>query len=553
MDNIQEIKSKLSILEVVSGYVRVEKSGTQYKARCPFHNEKTPSFYVSPSRGTYHCFGCAESGDIFKFVEKMESLEFKDALKILAERAGVTLSRIRKEDDSKLLQLMESARQFFEITLSESIDAKKYLHDRGLTDASISNYKIGYTKNDWRLLFVHLMSSGFTDIECVESGLIIKTDDNKYYDRFRGRIMFPIRNISGATVGFTGRVLPVYDDGKSGKYVNTPETKLYHKSKILFNYDYARKFIADTREVILVEGQMDVIMSAQSGIQNVIAVSGTAFTEEQVNIIKRLADNVVLAFDNDAAGKKAAEKAAIMCAYGGVTVMNVDIKEKDIADIVQNDPSEWKKVYANKVMYIEFLAKNFLSLNDERDRINYTKDKVVSYLKAISSPLERDFAIKSFCRVTGIDSEAIKSEVDKNIKLDEFKNGNSQSINSENNSEYSDGVEVKIKVSKKDKIILDILCLEKDLQIKKEVQEGESVLDDLRKDEEKQDMPEDIIEKRIHELEKENLLNFNYYNDLKKEYEKINYDEKHKNIIDKINMGDDNALQELQNLVKTKK
>ena len=298
MDNIQEIKSKLSILEVVSGYVRVEKSGSQYKARCPFHNERTPSFYISPTRGSYHCFGCAESGDIFKFVEKMESLEFKDALKILADRAGVTLSRIRKEDDSRLVSLMESARQFFEITLSESIDAKKYLHDRGLTDSSIKNYKIGYTKNDWRLLFVHLMSSGYTDTECVESGLIIKTDDNKYYDRFRGRVMFPIRNISGATVGFTGRVLPVYDDGKSGKYVNTPETKLYHKSKILFNYDYARKFIADTREVILVEGQMDVIMSAQSGIQNVIAVSGTAFTEEQVNIIKRLADTVVLAFDN---------------------------------------------------------------------------------------------------------------------------------------------------------------------------------------------------------------------------------------------------------------
>lgn len=548
MDNIQEIKSKLSILEVVSGYVRVEKSGTQYKARCPFHNEKTPSFYVSPSRGTYHCFGCAESGDIFKFVEKMESLEFKDALKILAERAGVTLSRIRKEADSRLLQLMESARQFFEITLSESIDAKKYLHDRGLTDASINNYKIGYTKNDWRLLFVHLMSSSFTDAECVESGLIIKTDDNKYYDRFRGRIMFPIRNISGATVGFTGRVLPVYDDGKSGKYVNTPETKLYHKSKILFNYDYARKFIADTREVILVEGQMDVIMSAQAGIQNVIAVSGTAFTEEQVNIIKRLADNVVLAFDNDAAGKKAAEKAAIMCAYGGLTVMSVDIKEKDIADMVQNDPNEWKKVYTNKVMYIEFLAKNFLNLSDERDRINYTKDKVVSYLKAISSPLERDFAIKSFCRVTNIDSAAIKDEVDKNIKIDEFKNGNSQSINSENNnSEYSDGVEVKIKVSKKDKIILDILCLEKDLNIKEKI-----ALNNVKIEEEKQDMPEDIIEKRIHELEKENLLNFNYYNDLKKEYEKINYDEKHKNIIDKINMGDESALQELQNLVKTK-
>lgn len=543
MDNIQEIKSKLSILEVVSGYIRVEKSGSQYKARCPFHNERTPSFYISPTRGSYHCFGCAESGDIFKFVEKMESLEFKDALKILADRAGVTLSRIKKEDDSRLISLMETARQFFEITLSESIDAKKYLHDRGLTDSSIKNYKIGYTKNDWRLLFVHLMSAGFTDIECVESGLIIKTDDNKYYDRFRGRVMFPIRNISGATVGFTGRVLPVYDDGKSGKYVNTPETKLYHKSKILFNYDCARKFIADTREVILVEGQMDVIMSAQSGIQNVIAVSGTAFTEEQVNIIKRLADTVVLAFDNDAAGKKAAEKAAIMCAYGGLQIMSVDIKEKDIADIVQNNPSEWQNVYDKKIMYIEFLAKNFLQINDERDRINYTKDKVVIYLKAISSPLERDFAIKNFCRITGVDNEAIKSEVDKNIKLDEFKTNNlnsNQNNDSNTNSEYGDGTEVKIKVNKKDKVILDLNILKRELKI-----EDDFVLDD--------ELPDEIIIKRVHELEKENLLSVAYYNDLQKEHEKMVYDEEHKKIIDKINMGDANALQELQILVKKKK
>jgi DNA primase len=540
MDNIQEIKSKLSILEVVSGYVRVEKSGTQYKARCPFHNERTPSFYLSPTRGSYHCFGCAESGDIFKFVEKMESLEFKDALKILADRAGVTLSRIRKEDDSRMLGLMESARQFFEITLSESIDAKKYLHDRGLTDISIKNYKIGYTKNDWRLLFVYLMSNGFTDTECVESGLIIKTDDNKYYDRFRGRVMFPIRNISGATVGFTGRVLPVYDDGKSGKYVNTPETKLYHKSKILFNYDLARKFIADTREVILVEGQMDVIMSAQAGIQNVIAVSGTAFTEDQVNIIKRLADTVVLAFDNDAAGKKAAERAAIMCAYGGLQIMSVDIKEKDIADMVQNNPAEWQNVYDKKNMYIEFLAKNFLQISQERERINYTKDKVVIYLKAISSPLERDFAIKSFCRITGIDSEAIKSEVDKNIKLDEFKSVNSNNNLNSESSEYGDGVEVKIKVNKKDKVILDLNVLKRELKI-----EDDFILDD--------ELPDEIIIKRVHELEKENLLSVAYYDDLQKEHEKIVYDEEHKKIIDKINMGDANALQELQTLVKKKK
>jgi DNA primase len=281
-------------------------------------------------------------------------------------------------------------------------------------------------------------------------------------------------------------------------------------------------------------------MSAQAGIQNVIAVSGTAFTEDQVNIIKRLADNVVLAFDNDAAGKKAAERAAIMCAYGGLQIMSVDIKEKDIADMVQNNPAEWQNVYDKKNMYIEFLAKNFLQISEERERINYTKDKVVIYLKAISSPLERDFAIKSFCRITGIDSEAIKSEVDKNIKLDEFKSVNSNNNLNSESSEYGDGVEVKIKVNKKDKVILDLNVLKRELKI-----EDDFILDD--------ELPDEIIIKRVHELEKENLLSVAYYDDLQKEHEKIVYDEEHKKIIDKINMGDANALQELQTLVKKKK
>ena len=539
MNNIEEVKSKLSILEIVSGYIRVEKSGSQYKARCPFHNEKSPSFYITPSRLSYHCFGCGESGDIFKFVEKMENLEFKEALKILADRAGVTLSKLKKEDDSRMLNLMEMARYFFEMNLNESIVAKKYLHERGLTDESITNFKIGFAKKDWRSLFIHLMSNGFTDEECVESGLIIKTEDNKYYDRFRGRIMFPIRNIGGATVGFTGRVLPEYDDGKSGKYVNTPETKLYHKSKILFNYDSARKFISENREIILAEGQMDIIMSTQANVKNIVAVSGTAFTEEQVNIIKRLADNVVLAFDNDEAGKKASAKAAIMCAYGGLNIFIVDILEKDIADIVKNDAKEWVKVYENKITYIEFLAKTFLNIKDEREKINYIKSNVTTYLKALYSPLERDFAINNFSRITSVSVEALKSEVSKNIQIDEYK------------SQESKEVENKIKLSKKERIILDIKILAHELKI-----DNKSSADILLALETEEEIPKDIFNSRLIELEKENILNVTYYNDLLKEYRKIIYDESHKSITDKLNSSNgeerEAVLLELQKLMKNK-
>ncbi len=511
MDNIQEIKSRLTILEIVSGYIRVEKSGTQYKARCPFHNERTPSFYVSPSRQNYHCFGCGESGDIFKFVEKMENLEFKEVLRMLAERAGVKLSKLKKEDDGRMLTLMNHAKQFFEVTLNTSIDAKKYIHDRGLSDDSIKEYEIGFAKKEWRLLFVHLMTLGYTDTECVESGLVIKTDDGKYYDRFRGRIMFPIRNISGYTVGFTGRVMPEYDDGMSGKYVNTPETKLYHKSKILFNYDKARKFIADNHEVILVEGQMDVIMSAQAGIKNVVAVSGTAFTEEQVKMISRLADSVVLAFDNDSAGKKASDRASIMCAYGGLQIYTVDIKEKDIADMVLNDANEWHKVYKNKVSLVESLAKNINNIKEEREKINYVKESVVPYLKAISSPLERDFATNTFSRISGISSEALKSEIEKHISQDVFNGLKSDIMNGENVSDTKN----KIQLNTKEKLYQELSILKKELKI-----EDDFVLEE--------EIPDEVREKEINKLERVMALNIDYYEGVMKTYKKMLYDEEHK-------------------------
>ena len=244
MTPIEEIKSKINILDIVSTYVRVERSGNQYKARCPFHNERTPSFYVSPERGSYHCFGCQAHGDIFGFVESIEHIPFVEALKVLADRAGVSLSNYDKskhDKDSRLIEILTLAKAKYIDNLNSNAESKSYMLDRGVTPYSLSLYGVGYAKSEWRDIFTYLMMKGFTPEEIVESGLVIKTEDNKYYDRFRGRIMFPIHNISNAVVGFTGRVLPAYDDGKSGKYVNTPETAVYHKSSILYNYDKAKK------------------------------------------------------------------------------------------------------------------------------------------------------------------------------------------------------------------------------------------------------------------------------------------------------------------------
>ena len=498
MTPIEEIKSKIGIIDVASQYIRVEKSGAQYKARCPFHNEKTPSFYLSPSRNTYHCFGCGVSGDIFKFVEAIEHIEFKEALKILAERADVKLEYKKNEENAVLLSLLADASLFFQINLKESLEAKKYLHDRGLIDETISDYNIGYGKNDWRTLFVYLATKGYSPEEMVEAGLVIASEGGKFYDRFRGRIMFPIKNISGAVVGFTGRVLPAYDDGKSGKYVNTPETKLYHKSKILFNYDKAKKYIAESREVILAEGQMDVIMSYQAGIKNIIAVSGTAFTEEQVKMINRLADNVVLAFDNDNAGKKASDRAAIMCAYGGMQISTVNILEKDIADIVFNSPNNWLEIYKNKIPIINTYADNLLKLESQNQKVQYIKTQVAPYLRAVQSPIEKDFTIKDFSRLTNISAEAIKEELSKNMSTEQIK----ELENRENKSEEQNKIaSIKNKNNLED-LSIEIFILKRELKI------NDNIKLKIAEDE----LPNEIYNSRVMQMEKEMKLNRAHYN-----------------------------------------
>lgn len=409
MTPIEEIKSKIGIIDVVSGYVRLEKAGAQWKARCPFHHERTPSFYVSPDRGTYHCFGCQAHGDIFSFIENIEHIPFVEALHTLADRAQVSLSNYKKKEGDKegrLIQLLEKAAWKYEDNLAKSVEAKDYLLSRGLSPESISKFRIGYAPQDWRIIFTYLMGEGYTPEEMVASGLVIATEDGKYYDRFRGRIMFPIENISGAIVGYTGRVLPVYDDGKTGKYVNTPETSVYHKGNILYNYNRAKSTMAKTRTVVLVEGQMDVVMSTQAGIANVLAVSGTAFTEYHVKMIHRLADNVILSFDNDKAGQAARDRAIQMCLAEGLDVyipmqlhnksetatdISVDKSQpKDAADIVRNNSADWVYMIENAKTLFEYLCDEALNISEAKDKIHYIRNKILKAIYYIPSPLARN-------------------------------------------------------------------------------------------------------------------------------------------------------------------
>ena len=435
MNPKDQVKENLSITDVVSTYIRLEKSGAQFRARCPFHNERTPSFYVSPERKSFHCFGCQAHGDIFTFVEKIENIPFFEALKILADRAGVILTSTQQnKEETRLISLLKDATEHFKSNLGLSPEAKKYLMDRGLTEETIKIFHIGYAKNEWRDLFIYLSSKGYQPEEIEGSGLAIKATDDSgktkgWYDRFRGRVMFPIRNVSGATVGYSGRIMPSLVDPTvaQGKYVNTPETSLYHKSKILFGYDTAKKKMMETKSVVVVEGQMDLCMSYQAGVHNTVAVSGTAFTDEHIHLIKRFCDTVILSFDTDNAGQNALKKTALLCLLGGLDVYVVDdIGTKDPADLIQENPEKWVHAVEKKRHVIEVMLQNVISKeSDERIRGQKIVTEVLPFIRAMQSPIDRAHFVK-------IISE--KSDIPQNTLMEELSRGftfESQSVQEE--------------------------------------------------------------------------------------------------------------------------
>lgn len=417
-----KIKEKITIYDTVSHYIRLEKSGNQWKARCPFHNEKTPSFYVSPQRESYHCFGCGKHGDIFTFVMEIEKIEFIDALKVLANRAGVSLSEFNKEENDNLYEILTEAKNYFVNNLKKesNIIPKRYLLDRGIDSQTLDDYNIGFADNEWTGLFDHLIKRGFKKENIIESGVcFVSEKSGKVLDKWRGRIMFPICGQSDQILGFTGRILPTFDDGKQGKYVNSPETRVFKKNQILFNYNKAKNYISEHREVILVEGQMDAIMAYQAGIKNVVAVSGTAFTDAHINILKRLADNIVLCFDNDDAGKSARNRTALLCALASFEIYNLNISDlnknkntdyKDIADIVKDDKNNLYELMNNKKYFVETLCDEARDLQDKQ-KIDFVKSHILPFVKSYNSPLIQNHYLKIVSSILDYDIDMLIQEV----------------------------------------------------------------------------------------------------------------------------------------------
>jgi DNA primase len=358
---IEEIKSRVSILDVVADYVQLKKAGTNFKAPCPFHNEKTPSFMVSPSKQIWHCFGCGLGGDIFEFVKQAENVEFAEALKILADRAGIVLrppTREQIQATSKkdvLYDINAKASEYFQRVLWETNagkDALAYLKKRGLSDQTIKKWALGFAPEDFHYLENHL-GKFFSKTDIESAGLIIKKDDGSYFDRFRGRVMFTIKNIHGQVVGFTGRILK--DDPNVGKYVNSPETLIYNKSRVIYGLDQAKNLMRKENLAVLVEGQTDVITAHQAGFTQTIASSGTAFTLDQLSIIKRFTENLVFAFDADNAGVEASRRVLELALGLGFNVKVLEMREaKDPDELIKKGISLWQKALDNARNFVEF-------------------------------------------------------------------------------------------------------------------------------------------------------------------------------------------------------
>lgn len=353
---VEQIKEKLSIVDVVSTYVKLEKAGLYMRARCPFHNEKTPSFVVSPNRNTYHCFGCNRGGDIFSFVQEIEGEDFRTVLGKLALRAGVVLTNdFVKEDAPKkrLYALMEEAKKFFEVQLYQDTAVKEYLVGRGLVEGTIRNFHLGYIQNNKDVLFEYLKRKGYTKDEMEKVGLL-GVNERGTYDRFRGRIMFPLSDTEGKIVGFTGRIFK--DTGDIAKYLNSPETVLYSKSKVLYGYDKAKRSMMQENVCVAVEGQLDLLLSHQVGVVNTVAVSGTALTNDHLLLIKRFAETIVFAFDGDSAGFKAGHRATELALALGFDVKLCLLPEGiDPADyIVKYGGDAWKEQIKNAPHLIDF-------------------------------------------------------------------------------------------------------------------------------------------------------------------------------------------------------
>ena len=420
---IDEIKKKIDIIEFIGTFITLKKVGRNFKANCPFHQEKTPSFVVSPERQIWHCFGgCGDGGDVVKFLMKWENITFIEALKELAQKTGVSLENINYEDRAwkkkeRFFTMNAQTTEFFEFLLNKTKFGKKgleYLTGRDIKAPVIKKFQLGYSPSSWDSLRLFLKKKNYSDEEISENGLLVKNDRGQYYDRFRGRLMFPLKDARGNVMGFSGRILN--SEAKEAKYINTPETAIYHKRETLFGINLAREAIKKEKNVFIVEGEFDMITPYIHGFSNFVAIKGSAITTEQLMLLKRYTDKITLALDTDEAGEEAMKRGITEAEKMdfNIQIIRIDFA-KDPDEAIRKDLNAFKKAINKPVPVYDFIIDIALKKYPEDTPFNKKKigDEVIPYIERIVNPIVKSHYVKKIARLLNVEEEGVTSLISK--------------------------------------------------------------------------------------------------------------------------------------------
>ncbi|MDD4785027.1 MAG: DNA primase [Candidatus Shapirobacteria bacterium] len=427
MDNqVDEIKQKLNIVDVINRYVPLKKKGRHYWACCPFHGEKTPSFSVSEELQIYKCFGCGQAGDIFNFLQNYEKIDFREALEELAKLAGVTLiksSFIDHQESKKklLIEINNQVAKFYNyILLSHPLgkEALDYVTNRGITIDTIKTFSIGFSPNDSKYISNYILKKGYKIDDLIATGTFGKSHyGSGLYDRFQGRLTFPLHDYRGHIVAFSGRILPSSKNSNMAKYINSPETEIYHKSQMLFGLNIAKEAIRMENSVIIVEGEFDMISPFQNGFKNIVALKGTAFTQDQLQLLRRYTDTLILALDSDFAGNNASRKSIELAdsMEFDIKVLNLGDKYKDPDEAIKADPEFFKSQLKKSTDVWDFIIQSQIKINDI-DTIKGKKEVltvVLPFLVKIKNSVVKSDYFKKLANEINSSVESIYEEAKK--------------------------------------------------------------------------------------------------------------------------------------------
>lgn len=428
-NQIEEVKNKTDIVSLISEYIEVKKAGRNYKANCPFHGEKTPSFMITPELQMYKCFGCGRSGDCFTFLEEHEGMEFGEALKYLAEKADVKLIQQKNEtfsEKEKIIEVNNSTLNFYKYALKNHPNGKKVMDylikERGMGEEVIKMFEIGYSPNEYDALSKYLtLKKKINSKDLQLSGLIV----GRGTDRFRDRVVFPLKDHRGEVVGFSGRVLP-WGIKDTAKYINSPDTPAYHKSKNLYGLNISKGDIRSKKFAIIVEGELDMISSYSAGIRNVVAIKGSALTEDQIRLIGRFCKKIVICLDSDFAGDEAAKRGAILAINLGFEVKVAQLEgAKDPDEMARNNPEEYRKAISESINIWDFLINQIFNKYDASSGIGKSEisKEVVPLLQLIQDKIVQSFYVEQVSRRLSVPIQSVIDEMNKHKNVVTEKGG----------------------------------------------------------------------------------------------------------------------------------